>query len=237
MRVMLADDDELMRDLISAVLGSQGHTVDAFANGESAWEAYAKSPAPLVVLDWQMPGVDGLEVCRRIRAHADGAHTYLLVVTARGGSKNLDSVLDAGADDYLSKPVSPEDIIARLRIAERRMEIAAARRSAEAELQRARYLAGVGEVSIAIQHEINNPLAALLTNSALVAAGIVPPAEIAGTLRAIDEQAKRIAAVVRRLNEIVDPRSVEYAAGQRMVDLAPPSAPRVAPQASPRKAP
>ena len=237
MRVMLADDDESMRDLISAVVGSQGHTVEAFANGASAWEAYAKSPAPLVVLDWQMPGVDGLEVCRRIRAHADGAETYLLVVTARGGSKNLDSVLDAGADDYLSKPVSPEDIVARLRIAERRMEIAAARRSAEEELQRARYLAGVGEVSIAIQHEINNPLAALLTNSALVAAGIVPPAEIAGSLRAIDEQARRIAAVVRRLNEIVDPRSVEYAFGQRMVDLAPPPVPPAVPAVSPRKAP
>lgn len=237
MRVLLADDDELMRDLISAVLEAQGHAVESFANGEGVWTAYVAAPAPLVVLDWQMPGVDGLAVCRRVRAHSEGARTYLLVVTARSGSKNLDAVLDAGADDYLSKPVSPEDIVARLRIAERRMEIATARRSAETELQRARYLAGIGEVSIAIQHEINNPLSALLTTSALVAAGILPPAEIAESLRVIDQQARRIAAVVRRLNEIVEPRSVEYAAGQRMVDLAPASVPLSVPLSVPRASP
>lgn len=221
MRVLLADDDEMMRELIAAVLEAQGHAVEAFVDGDAIWKAFSASPTPLLVLDWQMPGADGLEVCRRIRGHADGAHAYILVVTARSGRHDLDAVLDAGADDYLSKPVSPEDIIARLRIAERRMEVAAARRTAEAELQRARYLAGVGELSLALQHEINNPLAALLTNSALVASGILPPAESAASLQVIDQQARRIAAVVRRLNEIEDPRSVEYLKGQLMVDLAP----------------
>ncbi len=229
MRVLLADDDEMMRELIAAVLEAQGHTVEAFVDGDAIWKAFNAAPTPLLVLDWQMPGADGLEVCRRIRGHADGVHAYILVVTARNGRHDLDAVLDAGADDYLSKPVSPEDIIARLRIAERRMGIAAARRTAEAELQRARYLAGVGELSLALQHEINNPLAALLTNSALVASGILPPAESAASLQVIDQQARRIAAVVRRLNEIEDPRSVEYLKGKLMVDLAPKDPPPVPP--------
>lgn len=229
MRVLLADDDEMMRELIAAVLEAQGHTVEAFVDGDAIWKAFNAAPPPLLVLDWQMPGADGLEVCRRIRGHADGVHAYILVVTARSGRHDLDAVLDAGADDYLSKPVSPEDIIARLRIAERRMGIAAARRTAEAELQRARYLAGVGELSLALQHEINNPLAALLTNSALVASGILPPAESAASLQVIDQQARRIAAVVRRLNEIEDPRSVEYLKGKLMVDLAPKDPPPVPP--------
>ena len=219
MRVLLADDDELMRELIAAVIAAQGHSVEAFADGDAAWAAFSAAPAPLVVLDWQMPGADGLEVCRRIRAHDGGANAYLLVITARGGRNDLDTVLTAGADDYLSKPVTPEDIVARLRIAERRMAIAEARRAAEAELQRARYLSGVGELSLAIQHEINNPLAALLTNSALVASGILSPEETAASLKVVDEQARRIAAVVRRLNQIEDPRSVEYVKGQMMVDL------------------
>lgn len=223
MRVLLADDDELMRELIVAVVEAQGHVVESFADGEAIWAAFSAAPAALVVLDWQMPGADGLEVCRRIRAHAEGAHAYLIVVTARSGSQHLDAVLDAGADDYLSKPVSPEDIVARLRIAERRMEIAAARRTAESELQRARYLAGIGELSLAIQHEINNPLAALLANSSLVSSGILSPDESVASLKVVDEQARRIAAVVRRLSEIEAPRSVEYLKGQRMVDLAPPS--------------
>ncbi len=219
MRVLLADDDELMRELIAAVLEVHGHTVEMFADGDGVWAAFQREPAEMVVLDWQMPGADGLEVCRRVRAHGHGALTYLLVITARSGMNSLEAVLDAGADDYLSKPVSPEDIAARLRIATRRMENGAARRRAEAELRTARYLAGVGEMSIALQHEINNPLAALLGNASLVASGILGPAESAATLKVVEEQARRIADVVKRLNALTDPRSVEYAHGQKMVDL------------------
>ena len=222
MRVLLADDDELMRELTAAVLEVHGHTVEMFADGDAVWSAFAREPAEMVVLDWQMPGADGLEVCRRVRAHPDGAYTYLLVITARSGMNSLEAVLDAGADDYLSKPVTPEDIAARLRIAARRMENGTARRAAEAELRKARYLAGVGEVSLALQHEITNPLAALLTNSALLSGGILPPDESAATLRVIDQQARRIADVVKRLNALTDPQSVEYALGQRMVDLSKP---------------
>ncbi len=221
MRVLLADDDELMRELIAAVFAAHGHDVEAFADGAAVWAAFDAAPAPCVVLDWQMPGLDGLAVCRRIRARAEGQHAYLLVITAKSGMHSLEQVLDAGADDYLAKPVVPEDIAARLRIAERRMESAAARRAAEEELRKARYLAGIGELSLAIQHEINNPLAALLTNSALVASGMLRDDEVPASLKVIDEQARRIAEVIRRLNALDDPRSVEYVKGQQMVDLKP----------------
>lgn len=219
MHLLLADDDELMRGLIEAVLEAHGHTVEAHADGRAVWEAFERQPAQMVILDWQMPGLDGLEVCRRVRAHERGKDTYLLVVTARSGMRSLEAVLDAGADDYLSKPVTPEDIAARLRIAERRLEIAEARRTAEQELRKARYLAGIGELSLALQHEINNPLAALLTNSALITSGLLTPEETTEGLKTIDDQARRIADVVRRLQAIDDPRSVEYVKGQRMVDL------------------
>lgn len=219
MRVLLADDDELMRELIGAVLEVHGHDVEMFGDGDAIWAAFQRQPAGMVVLDWQMPGADGLEVCRRVRAHADGAYTYLLVITARAGMNSLESVLDAGADDYLSKPVTPSDIAARLRIAERRMAAARARRSAEEELRKARYLAGVGEVSLALQHEINNPLAALLTTAALVTGGMLEPHEIPDSLKTIEAQAQRIADVLKRLRAVNTERSVEYARGQKMVDL------------------
>lgn len=221
MRVVLADDDELMRELLAAVLEVHGHVAEQHGDGDAAWAAFERAPAAMVVLDWQMPGLDGLEVCRRIRAHPEGRHAYLLVVTARSGMHSLERVLDAGADDYLSKPVTAEDIAARLRIAARRMETAAAQRAAEQALREARYLAGIGELSLALQHEINNPLAALLTNTSLLVGGMVPEAERGPILGAIDEQARRIAAVVKRLSALEDPQSVEYARGQRMVDLGP----------------
>lgn len=219
MHLLLADDDPPMRDLLEAVLRAHDHTVRAHADGEAVWRAFEEEPAPMVILDWQMPKLDGLEVCRRIRAHPEGAETYLLVITSRSGMDDLSSVLDAGADDYLPKPVTPQDVAARLRIAEKRMETAAGRRRAEFELQKAKYLAGIGEVSLALQHEINNPLAALLTNSSLITSGMLTPDEEKESLQTIDVQARRIAEVVKRLSALEAPRSVEYVKGQRMLDL------------------
>jgi DNA-binding response OmpR family regulator len=72
MHLLLADDDELMRGLIEAVLVAHDHTVDAHADGRAVWEAFERQPAQMVILDWQMPGLDGLEVCRRVRAHEQG---------------------------------------------------------------------------------------------------------------------------------------------------------------------
>ena len=221
MRILLADDDVAMNELLAAVLGALGHAVESFEDGAAVWAAFQAAPAPLMVLDWEMPHLDGLEVCRRIRAHPEGVDTYLLMITARSKQADLEEVLNAGADDYMPKPVSPQDVAARLRIAEKRIETATARRRAEEELRKARYLAGVGEISLALQHEINNPLAALLTNAALITGGMLKPEEIPESLRTIEAQAQRIADVLKRLRNIEQPRSVEYARGQRMVDLGP----------------
>lgn len=219
MRILLADDDLLMRELLQTVMEAYGHEVEVFEDGATVWQAYDESPTAMVVLDWDMPHMDGLEVCRRVRRHEQGDDTYLLVITARAKAADLEDVLTAGADDYLSKPVTPSDIAARLRIAEKRIEVARARRRAEEELRKARYLSGVGEVSLALQHEINNPLAALLTTTAIVKEGMVPPEEIPASLATIEEQARRIAEVLKRLREVQTDKSVEYAHGQRMVDL------------------
>lgn len=219
MRILLADDDEPMRALLEAVLQLSGHEVEAHADGRSAWESFERNPAELVVLDWQMPGLDGIEVCRRVRAHPQGDRTYLVMITARAQPEDLEHVLDAGADDYLPKPVTAADVAARLRIALKRMESAARRREAEENLRKARYLAGVGEVALALQHEINNPLTALLSTSYLAAHGMVPAAEVPESLRTIEAQAKRIAEVLKRLQALREERSVEYSHGQRMVDL------------------
>lgn len=219
MHLLLADDDPAMRDLLEAVLAAHGHTVALHPDGKAVWEAFENEPAQMVILDWQMPQMDGLEVCRHIRDHPEGADTYLLVITSRGGMDDVEAVLDAGADDYLPKPVTPQDVAARLRIAERRMEAGVERRHVEHELQKSKYLAGIGEVSLALQHEINNPLAALLTNSSLISSGMLDEAETKESLETIDVQARRIADVVKRLSALETPRSVEYIQGQRMVDL------------------
>ncbi len=219
MRVLFADDDAVARALLGAVLADLGHEIVVAEDGESAWQLFQDEPVPLVVLDINMPGLDGLTVCRLIREHEAGRATFVIMVTARDGRDDLRSVLAAGADDYVSKPSSPENLRARLEIAGQRVVQNAASRAAEVELARSRWLAGIGETTIAIEHEINNPLSALLGHAELLLMYEGLSADQMDSLRIIQEQAARIADVVRRLARLKNPQSVEYLAGSRMLDL------------------
>lgn len=224
-RLILADDDPLLREMGALVARARGYAVEACADGAEAWARFQAAPAPLLLLDWQMPAMDGLEVCRAVRAHPEGATAYVVMVTSSGGGANLDRILEAGADDYLAKPLVPLDLDVRLRIAERRMAAAATHRGMEAQLREARYLAGIGELSLAVQHEINNPLASLLMQTALLRTGTLDAAEVPEILATVEAQARRVAEVVRRLARTEAPRTVPYAEGKQMIDLAPPEAP------------
>ena len=221
MNVIITDDDPVMLAVLRAVVEQGGHTVvAAVRDGEAAWAAFQEEQVPLIVLDWEMPRLDGLGLCRRIRA-SENSDPFLLVVTGRKTREDLLKALDAGADDYMTKPVTPDEFAARLRIVERRIQITGARKQAELELRRARYLAGIGETSLALQHEINNPLAAMLSHAALLEAGMVEDDEKEEALATIVAQARRIGEVVKRLRQIDQPRSVEYLGSSRMLDINP----------------
>ena len=219
MRVLFADDDVISRTLLAAVLTHVGHQSRSAGDGGEAWTLFQAEPVPLVVLDVDMPVLDGLEVCRRIRAHPAGRETFVLILTAHDVRDDLAEVLDAGADDYVSKPTTPENLRARLEIAARRIAQAEARRAAEAELARARWLAGIGETTIALEHEINNPLSALLGHAELLLMDRALTLGQRDELQLVREQAARIADVVRRLAKLKNPSSVEYSSGARMIDL------------------
>lgn len=219
MRVLLADDDSVVRTLLAAVVSDLGHEPVIAEDGEDAWEQFQREPAPLALLDINMPRLDGLAVCRLIREHEVGRDTFVIVITARDAREDLTAVLDAGADDYVTKPSSPENLRARLEIAQQRIVQNAARRAAESELARARWLAGIGETTIALEHEINNPLSALLGNAELLLMEQGLTEEQEQQVKVIREQATRIADVVRRLARLKNPRSVEYLTGSRMLDL------------------
>lgn len=220
MRVILAEDSGVTRRLFASVITERGHEVTAVADGLEAWQAFERAPAPLVVLDWLLPSIDGLEVCRRIRASEAGRATFVLVATGRGSGEDVATALDAGADDFLAKPVAPEHLRARLAIAERRINQDAERRDAVEALARAQWLAGIGQTTLSLQHEINNPLAALLWEAELLASDPAAPEPLLPSLNSIAAQARRVAAVVSRLARLQDPRTVEYVHGRQMLDLA-----------------
>ena len=166
-----------------------------------------------------MPELDGLEVCRRIRASPGGDDVFVLMVTGRDATTGLLDALAVGVDDFMTKPVAPTDLEARLRIAERRIAQTTARRAAETALVRAERLASLGEVALALQHEINNPLTSLLMNAQLLAADGDASADIRRQAGMITEEARRIADVVRRLRGLREAHTIEYLDGARMTNL------------------
>jgi len=218
-RFLIADDDPTIVLLLEHVLEGLGRSFDTADNGIAAWDTWQTSRHPLVVLDIEMPGMDGLEVCRKIR-HADPARqTYILIVTGRDRAADLEAVLDAGADDYVTKPTTGQRLTARLRIAQRRMADDNARRAAEEELRKAHRLAAIGEATVTLQHEINNPLTGLLGTAELMLMEAQENGKGVDEIQTIIEQARRIGALVKRLGDLRDPQSVSYAGDATMIDL------------------
>ncbi|MFO0597905.1 MAG: response regulator [Myxococcaceae bacterium] len=119
-RVLLAEDEPVTRRLLEAQMTRFGFEVLPVSDGLKAWEALQAPDAPsLVVLDWNMPGLDGPEVCRKIRESGRSGYTYMLLVTARNAKSDVVEGLSAGADDFISKPVDADELHARLRTGER----------------------------------------------------------------------------------------------------------------------
>ena len=218
-RVLVADDDPTILLLFEHVLAGLGRGFDAAENGVDAWALWQRDRHSLVLLDIMMPGLDGLEVCRRIRAADAERNTFIVVVTGRDRAADLEEALNAGADDYVQKPVTGPALVARVRIALRRMTDDAARRLAEEDLRRSRWMAGIGEATVALQHEINNPLTALMTNVELMLMDQRERGQPTADLEVILAEARRIAAVVKRVGELRNPKAVQYMGDVKMIDL------------------
>lgn len=119
MKILIADDDSVARLLLQRVLEKLGHQVLAAEDGEAAWAMYREEDVRLLILDWMMPKLDGLELCRMIRAENDARYTYIIVLTVLEGRGCYLDGMSAGADDFVNKPVGPDELAARLRVGER----------------------------------------------------------------------------------------------------------------------
>jgi two-component system cell cycle response regulator len=124
MKVLVAEDDAISRTLLSHTLFRAGYETIAVENGEEALAELKKEDAPrLALLDWVMPVKDGVEVCREIRRHNNSTYTYLILVSSRESKEDIVAGLEAGADDYITKPCNNDELKARLRTGLRILEL------------------------------------------------------------------------------------------------------------------
>lgn len=139
MKILIADDDPIPRRLLQALLVKAGYEVVVAEEGEEAWRILQTEDAPrLAILDWLMPGVDGPEICRRVRKRTAAPYVYLLLLTSKDRKEDIVAGMEAGADDYLTKPFYAHELQVRVRAGQRILDLEAALLSSLQELAEAR---------------------------------------------------------------------------------------------------
>jgi DNA-binding response OmpR family regulator len=123
MDILIAEDDWMSLKLLNNILVKHGHRVLAATNGQEAWDIFQHETIPMVITDWLMPKMNGLELCQNIRGTQKETYTYIIVSTIRNEKGDLMEVLKHGADDYILKPIHVDELLARIKTGERIMKL------------------------------------------------------------------------------------------------------------------
>ena len=165
MDVLLAEDDFYAAQITKRMLEKAGYGVVVAEDGLEAWKHFMDHRYRLIITDWMMPEMDGLSLCQKIRNAKLPYYVYILIVTAREQTNDAVKGLQAGADDYIVKPVDPDELTARVRVGQRIIRLEDEQREAQLQLLQAEKLASIGQLAAGIAHEINTPLQYISDNA------------------------------------------------------------------------
>ncbi|MEW6078847.1 MAG: response regulator [Thermodesulfobacteriota bacterium] len=215
MKVLVVEDNAATRKLLETLLTKWGYWVEAAGDGKRALEIVnAPDPPRLILLDWVMPGMDGIELCRRIRSSTSGAETgHIIILTARGEKKDIVEGLQAGADDYVVKPFDSGELRVRINAGKRIIELHDA-------LDRRGKIQGVLEMAGAVCHEMNQPLQTITGYLDLIMMEMADPHHpLIEKLQIIKEQINRMGGITRKLMRITTYETREYMEGTKIIDI------------------
>jgi CheY-like chemotaxis protein len=227
MDILVADDDRTGRFLLNSALCDFGHTVTEAANGCEAWEAWKRRRHQLIISDWMMPCMDGLELCRRIRAEETPQLSYIILITAREGNANYLDAMNSGVDDFMRKPFERDRFIAQVRVAMRILGLNQSLHIANIDLER-RVEKRTAELQKALQakseflsrasHELRTPMNHILGFAQLLASrnGLTEKQE--ASVRQILESGRRLLTLIDHILGFSksDPGELSFHAAPRM---------------------
>jgi len=214
MPILVVDDDPIFLELLAGMLRSAGHEVLVAADGAAALAACRRVRVDLIVADWIMPGVDGVELCQNLKEDPFLRQIYVILLTARERVPDKVAALDAGADEYVVKPCAEIEILARVRAGLRIRRL-------QEELSNMEWRLASRELAAALGHTINNPLTAIANYLEILerSSDVGTDSSTLDLLANARGEVGRIAEIVRRLVNLRDPKRIATALGANMTDL------------------
>ena len=198
MNVLIAEDDAMMRLMLQRAVEHHGHACLVAQDGLQAWQLFQSHTVDVVISDWLMPLMDGIELCRRVRHQMDRAvgYTYVIFLTALDDKEHMRTAMREGADDYLTKPLDPIELWTRLRVAARVMSLYRQIAAHQAELERSN--AELAEFASVVAHDLRSPLTSIAGFSQLLQEYYTDQLDARATkcIAGITEGAKRMQALI-----------------------------------------
>lgn len=212
MKILVADDERITRMLLEETLTEWGFEVISVSDGVKAWETLQQPDGPqLAIVDWQMPQMDGIELCRRVREEIGSALPWLILLTARDSSADIVSGLEL-ANDYVTKPFDQDVLRARVNVGIRIVQA----EERLLEMERDRVLA---ETAGAAAHEMNQPLSVLMALSELLVAKVSEDDPLKPHLRSMHDAAARISDIVKKMWAAREYQTKPYVRGIKILDF------------------
>ncbi|MCF8240152.1 MAG: response regulator [Melioribacteraceae bacterium] len=213
-KILIVEDEEDARYILTHLLRRNNYNVKEANNGLEALDLIEEFKPKIILADWNMPKMNGVELCNRIKSNPDLKIIYFIVLTARASLRDRVQGLDIGADDFLVKPVDNQELLARIRTGLRIYNL-------QNELKVIEHNKALRELTVTIGHKINNPLSSLL----LAFQGVTnqlneeQKEKFNDEIEIINESISRIEKIVEVLKELKTPELVQYVMNNRMLKI------------------
>ncbi|MCB0730267.1 MAG: response regulator [Ignavibacteriae bacterium] len=212
-RILIVEDEEDSRFIYERLLTKSGYNVKTANNGDEALEIISEFKPKIILADWTMPKLNGIELCNIIKKKEEFKLIYFILLTARTSLKDRVEGLDTGADDYLVKPIDNQELVARIRSGIRIHNL-------QNELKNIEHNKAVVELACTIGHQINNPLSSLKLSINSLKDEIDNKKDgIEEDLYVIDESLKRIQEFVKALQKLQSAEIMDYALDNKMLKI------------------